>query len=267
MVSAATSFFSPSFTHNSEVRFFARDSLALTAVGPASAASKQAPSSMPIAMRRQRRDQRALPYERPDQATTETVSATTETVSARHRGITLSPAAPLGQRPKRVSFHGAVMTVLDQASGRQICEVEQELRDGHGGRYYPTSATQRSLGRELTKVSPKRKAQHISSFCGCTGGCSATCACCTDDIGCWWESWLDEASGKEVGWGCGCGGACTSALPAHVYSESEGSKARRAKLQEWYGGRGDVEAVVSGGSGAVPCVESGPWCEVSSLQK
>ena len=183
-------------------------------------------------------DRREQPYERPEQA------RSTEIVTARHRslGHRSLGISVINQRQKKTSFCcGVVMTVLDQVSGRRICgqiclgcpicEVEQDLRDGHRARYYPTSATQRALGRELTKRVPKRGKTHSASFCGCTDGCSSTCACCTDGIGCWWESWLDGESGKEDGWGCGCGGACKSVLPAHVYDGSEGSKARQAKLQ------------------------------------
>ena len=219
---------------------------------PALAAAAAVSDTDPVAAMRRSRDRRmsgidrtsstavrAHPYERPEQA------RPTESVSVRHTHRTVSP---VNQRHKRVSFGGVVVkTMFDKSAanvrrricgqvclGCPICEVKQELRDGHSARYYPTSATQRSVGRELTKVSFKRGVPD-KCFCGCTDGCTdaSSCSCCTDGIGCWWESWLDE-SGEEVGRGCGCRGACTSVLPAHVYDGTEGSRARQAKLRRLY---------------------------------
>ena len=157
----------------------------------------------------------------------------------------------MNRRHKRVSFHGVVVkTVFDMSAARAValCEEEQELRDGRTARYYPTSATQQSLGRELPKVSSKRRAPD-KSFCRCTDGCAdpSSCACCIEGIGCWWESWTDE-SGEEVGRGCGCRGACKSGLPAHVYDGTEGSKARQAKLRGLYDGSAAAEAPQVAGS-------------------
>ena len=218
---------------------------------PAPAAAAAVSGSDPVAAMRRSRDRRmsgisrtsstvrAQPYERPEQA------RPAGTVSVRHTHRTVSP---VNQRHRRVSFDGVVVkTVFDKSAanvrrricgqiclGCRICEVKQELRDGHRARYYPTSATQQSLGRELTKVSFKRRVPD-KCFCGCTDGCmdASSCTCWTDGIGCWWESWLDE-SGEEAGRGCGCRGACTSVLPAHVYDGTEGSRARQAKLRGLY---------------------------------
>ena len=228
---------------------------------PAPAAAAAVSDNDPVAAMRRSRDRRmsginrttvrAQPYERPEQA------RPTESVSVRHTHRSVSP---VNQRHKRVSFNGVVVkTVFDKSAanvrlricgkiclGCPVCEVKQELRDGHRARYYPTSATQQSLGRELTKVSFKRRVPD-KCFCVCTDGCTdaSSCACCREGIGCWWESWLDE-SGEEVGRGCCCRGACASGLPAHVYDGTEGSRARQAKLRGLY----DVSAAAGSAAGS-----------------
>ena len=135
---------------------------------------------------------------------------------------------------KQVGFAAAARFVLiDEKGVHAIHEAEQELlhKDGLGGKCYPATSREIAKGRQLEKVAHRRP-KFDRGFCSCKDGCSSSdCKCCTEGIGCWWESWVNEDGSKE-GWGCECGGECKSAVRGHVYDEAEGTKERQAVLRK-----------------------------------